>query len=110
MYDYLASAQDDDKFRYCMVGYQVENTLTENGTVSRGVCTADENGLLAHIIERTAIHRDADGVIRYDADPPVRLRPAHRCRSISGDSPLPSCPRLMTAFVSFSQASCRTIR
>lgn len=29
---------------------------------------ADENGLLAHIIERTAIHRDADGVIRYDAD------------------------------------------
>ena len=68
MYDYLASAQDDDKFRYCMVGYQVENTLTENGTVSRGVCTADENGLLAHIIERTAIHRDADGVIRYDAD------------------------------------------
>ena len=58
MYDYLASAQDDDKFRYCMVGYQVENTLTENGTVSRGVCTADENGLLAHIIERTAIHRD----------------------------------------------------
>ena len=30
MYDYLASAQDDDKFRYCMVGYQVENTLTEN--------------------------------------------------------------------------------
>ena len=39
------------------------NTLTENGTVSRGVCTADENGLLAHIIERTAIHRDADGVI-----------------------------------------------
>lgn len=45
MYDYLASAQDDDKFRYCMVGYQVENTLTENGTVSRGVCTADENGL-----------------------------------------------------------------
>ena len=85
MYDYLASAQDDDKFRYCMVGYQVENTLTENGTVSRATM-------------RTAMH------------PPVRLRPARRCRSISGDSPLPSCPRLMTACVSFSQASCRTIR
>ena len=68
MYDYLSKAEDDDKFRYCMVGYQVENTLTENGTVSRGVCTEDENGLLAHIIERTSIHRDADGVIRYDAD------------------------------------------
>ena len=68
MYDYLSQAEDDDKFRYCMVGYQVENTLTENGTVSRGVCTEDEHGLLAHIIERTSIHRDADGVIRYDAD------------------------------------------
>ena len=43
MYDYLSKAEDDDKFRYCMVGYQVENTLTENGTVSRGVCTEDEN-------------------------------------------------------------------
>ena len=66
--DYLSQAEDDDRFRYCMVGYQVENTLTENGTVSRGVCTEDEHGLLAHIIERTSIHRDADGVIRYDAD------------------------------------------
>ena len=32
------------------------------------MCTEDEHGLLAHIIERTSIHRDADGVIRYDAD------------------------------------------
>ena len=46
MYDYLSQAEDDDRFRYCMVGYQVENTLTENGTVSRGVCTEDEHGLL----------------------------------------------------------------
>ena len=46
MYDFLSVAQDDEKYRYCMVGYQVENTLTENGTVSRGVCTVDENGLL----------------------------------------------------------------
>lgn len=68
MYDYLAHAQDDEKCRYCMVGYRVENTLTENGTVSRGVCSADENGYLAGLTERTSIHRDADGVIRYDAD------------------------------------------
>ena len=63
MYDYLASAKDDEKYRYCMVGYRVENTLTENGTVSRGVCEADENGYLVNIIERTAISRNADGVI-----------------------------------------------
>ncbi len=68
MYRYLAAAQDDGKYRYCMVGYQVENTLTENGTVSRGVCTVDEAGLLDHIIERTAISRTADGRIVYAAD------------------------------------------
>lgn len=65
MYAFLSAAQDDDKYRYCMVGYKVENTLTENGTVSRGVCAADENGLLCSIVERTAIARGADGVIRY---------------------------------------------
>lgn len=63
LYDYLKDAQDDDKYRYCMVGYRVENTLTENGTVSRGICEADENGYLADIVERTAISRDANGVI-----------------------------------------------
>ena len=63
LYDYLKDAQDDDKYRYCMVGYRVENTLTENGTVSRGICEADENGYLADIVERTAISRDSNGVI-----------------------------------------------
>lgn len=68
MYNYLATAQDDDKYRYCMVGYRVENTLTENGTVSRGVCTVDADGLLDSIIERTAIARQEDGRIVYAAD------------------------------------------
>lgn len=65
MYDFLSQTEDDDKYRYCMVGYKVENTLTDNGTVSRGVCTADENGYLASIIERTAIARAADGKIHF---------------------------------------------
>ena len=63
MYDYLKDANDDDKYRYCMVGYRVENTLTENGTVSRGICEADADGSLTDIVERTAISRKADGVI-----------------------------------------------
>ena len=42
---------------YCMVGYKLENTLTENGTVSRGICEVGEDGYLIDVVERTAIHR-----------------------------------------------------
>ena len=38
IYDYLANHEDDDKYRYAMVGYILENTLTDNGHVARGVC------------------------------------------------------------------------
>ena len=55
IYDYLVDAKDDDKYRYCMVGYNLENTLTENGYVARGVCSATEDGYLAEINERTKI-------------------------------------------------------
>lgn len=65
MHDFLCGAADDDKYRYCVVGYKIENTLTENGTVSRGVCTADADSFLSSIVERTAIARGADGVIRF---------------------------------------------
>ena len=40
---------------HAMVGYNIENTLTENGTVSRGVCQGDDRGFLADITERTKI-------------------------------------------------------
>ena len=49
IYDYLTSHEDDDKFRYTMVGYILKNTLTENGHVARGICQVDENGFLADI-------------------------------------------------------------
>lgn len=62
IYDYLVTAQDDEKYRYCMVGYPVENTLTEHGTVARGVCKTDENSILTEIVERTSIQR-INGVI-----------------------------------------------
>ena len=45
------------KGKYCMVGYRLENTLSENGTVSRGVCETDANGLLIGMTERTSIGR-----------------------------------------------------
>jgi hypothetical protein len=63
MANFLRCPQDPAAPQFAMVGYRLENTLSENGTVSRGVCTADENGHLVSITEMTKIGRQ-DGVIR----------------------------------------------
>lgn len=55
LYDFLITPQNDNKNEYCMAGYIIENTLTENGYVARGVCKDDENGYLVDIVERTHI-------------------------------------------------------
>lgn len=59
--------------RYCMVGYQVNKTLSENGTVSRGVCTVDEEGNLRGMVERTQIERVNGTIVFHDggADEPL---------------------------------------
>jgi hypothetical protein len=49
---------------YCMVGFRVGNTLSESGSVARGVCETDENGYLTTVVERTAIER-IDGHIQF---------------------------------------------
>ncbi len=51
--------------RYAMAGYRLSNTLTENGTVSRGICNADGNGMLIDITERTSI-RPAGNDAEYE--------------------------------------------
>lgn len=61
IYDYLSTHQDDEKYRYTMVGYQLGNTLTENGHVSRGVCSLSKNGELVSVTERTHIVKTNDG-------------------------------------------------
>lgn len=57
IYDFLTTHTDDEKYHYTMVGYIVENTLTENGHVARGVCVTDEDGYLQGIHERTHIEK-----------------------------------------------------
>lgn len=57
IYDYLSTHEDNDKYRYAMVGYVLENTLTENGHVARGICKTDAQGYLTDIQERTRIER-----------------------------------------------------
>ena len=59
IYDYLIHAQDDEKLHYAMVGYTLENTLTENGHVARGVCTVQDE-YLREIHERTHIEKRGD--------------------------------------------------
>lgn len=66
-YDYLSTHEDDGTYRYMMTGYQLENTLTENGHVARGVCVTDENGYLKKINERTRIEKRGD-VTAYTED------------------------------------------
>lgn len=61
---YLASLKEGEKCKYAMVGFRVGNTLSENGTVSRGVCSTDEEGNLTDVVERTKIAR-IDGVVKY---------------------------------------------
>ena len=63
MYDFLENVEDDDKYQYCMVGFQIENTLTENGYVSRGVCQLSEDSLLTDITERTKIQWQGDKIV-----------------------------------------------
>jgi len=52
------------KNEYCMVGYRVGNTLSESGSVARGVCATDEKGNLTTVVERTAIER-IDGKVQF---------------------------------------------
>ena len=67
-YDFLTKNQDQDGvYQYMMVGYKLENTLTDNGHVARGVCVTDEDGYLKDINERTHIEKK-DGGAAYTED------------------------------------------
>jgi len=62
IYKYLCSAQDGDTYNYCMVGYELGKTVTDNGSVARGICVTDESGYLAEIAERTRIEKFPGGI------------------------------------------------
>ena len=62
--DYLTSIEGTEG-NYAMVGYRVSNTLSEGGTVARGVCETNAEGYLTKVTERTKIIREEDGVIRF---------------------------------------------
>ena len=51
-----------------MVGYELSKTVTENGSVARGICSTDENGFLTQVVERTKIEQFEDGIRYEDGD------------------------------------------
>jgi hypothetical protein len=67
MYNFLLHSRDDEYYRYAMVGYTLENTLTDYGHVARGVCVTSPDGFLTDIHERTHIERRG-GLTQYTED------------------------------------------
>ena len=66
VYNFLNASKDVNE--YAMVGYPIEKTLSEHGTVSRGICEVDDNGYLIEIIERTKIGWEGDKIFFYEDD------------------------------------------
>ena len=67
IYQFLKE-HNSDKYQYCMAGFKLSNTLSENGTVTRGVCSMDEKENLVKITETHEILRDSDGNYTSEED------------------------------------------
>jgi len=66
MADFLRQPNHNEKPIFSMIGYQLKNTLSEHGTVARGVCKANENNELVSITEMTKIRREGEHIFHYD--------------------------------------------
>ena len=66
IYQFLTETAENEK-EYCMIGYLVKNTVTDKGSVSRGVCET-KNGYLTAIVERTKIESRKDGIVYLEDD------------------------------------------
>ena len=69
------SEMGDKQNEYCMVGYRVCNTLSENGSVSRGVCATDAEGHLTDVVERTKIENKNGTIVFTEGDVDTPLDP-----------------------------------
>jgi NDP-sugar pyrophosphorylase family protein len=68
---------------YCIIGYQLRNTLSDNGTVSRGVCDVDAAGNLTDINERTKIFARPEGDIVYEDNDQLTVLPENSLVSMN---------------------------
>jgi hypothetical protein len=65
-YDFLTTECSEDV--YALVGYELARTLSQNGSVSRGVCQVDASNNLVAINERIKLYRDGEGIVYEEAD------------------------------------------
>lgn len=76
IYAFLTGPQTfDARLHLCMAGYRLENTLTDKGTVARGVCTADESGMLTSIDERLKIGWVDGKIVDISREVPQEYQP-----------------------------------
>jgi choline kinase len=73
MAEFLKQPNNDNKPVFSMIGYKLKNTLSEHGTVARGVCKASENGELVSITEMTKIQQVDDAIFNTDEKGRVAL-------------------------------------
>lgn len=68
LYEYLSQTDDkNDCYEFSMVGYDLKSTISENGSVARGVCDVNEEGFLVRVTERTCIEKDGENA-KYSED------------------------------------------
>lgn len=71
--DLIQPRAEDGKSHYSMVGFYLKNTLSDHGSVARGVCTRGPDGMLSSVTEMTKIFKTADGAENRESEPPVKL-------------------------------------
>jgi dTDP-glucose pyrophosphorylase len=75
MYDYLDNMKEsNERYEFAMIGYPLANTLTEHGSVARGVCEVDDEGYLASIVERKRVFRKDGQVVFQEGKECAPLR------------------------------------
>ena len=82
-YEALCQLADDDKARFFMVGYELRNTLTEYGSVARGICEVDGDGYLTTVNERTHIIPSCDGPLYTEDGSLYRRLPENAVASMN---------------------------
>ncbi len=75
LFRFLSNACDGEKYDYCMVGFELKNTLTASGAVSRGVCDVSPDGTLLKVTERLKITRENEAVVYEEGGARIPISP-----------------------------------